>query len=64
MRSKIELLVNSNVSGYRINKDFPKISQKIISDLRLKTSFIDNITLARAEEMERAYDYYKKENML
>lgn len=54
----IEKLLQSDISGYRINQDFPNIWQEQISLLRRKEVKISNLTLRSAYALCEAYHYY------
>lgn len=56
MREKIEAVINSNLSGYAIEKHCYIVSQNVISNLRNGKSKIGNITLNTCEELEKVYD--------
>lgn len=64
MRKDIEKLLNSDIATYRINKDFPKLTLFSLYRLRSGQAKIDNITLFTAEQMQKAYKYYSKQNMI
>lgn len=61
MRKKILELLESDITGYRINKDNPNVPQNLISRLRTKSNKLDNITLKTAEDLCAAHDFYFKE---
>lgn len=61
MRDKINALLELEISGYKIGKDNPEVPQDLISRLRTGKNSVDNITLKTAEQLCKAYDYYKDE---
>lgn len=60
MRKQIIELLESNITGYRINKDNPDVPQDLISRLRTGNNNLDNITLKTAEQLCAAHEFYFK----
>lgn len=61
MRKQIVELLESDITGYRINKDNPNVPQDLISRLRTGVNKVDNVTLKTAEDLCAAHDFYFKE---
>lgn len=59
MRKKIQKLLESDISAYKIAKD-TGVTQSKISCLRSGTIKIENITLAIAEKLALYYDELNK----
>lgn len=59
MRKKIQKLLESDISAYKIAKD-TGVAQSKISGLRSGTIKIENITLAIAEKLALYYDELNK----
>ncbi|TPR15023.1 hypothetical protein DY052_06240 [Apilactobacillus timberlakei] len=62
-RCKIQLLLDSKISGYEIAKSF-QISPIKISQLRNKKSSINNISLLNVENLEHAFNYFLDANRI
>lgn len=60
MRKQIIELLESDITGYRINKDNPDVPQDLISRLRTGNNNLDNITLKTAEQLFAAHEFYFK----
>lgn len=58
LKTSVNKLLNSNISSYRINKDFPEISENLITRLRTGYHQLDNTRLYNVERVYLAYLYY------
>ena len=56
MREKIEALINSDLSGYAIEKHCKTVSQNTVSSLRTGKYEIDNLRFKTCEELSKVYD--------
>lgn len=55
LSEKIEYILNSDITGYKIKK-ISGVNEGTISRLRNKESKIGNLTLINAEKLEKVYD--------
>ena len=60
MANGVKILLNSNISGYQIDKDFEKLDQTSISRLRTKDYSISGMRFGTVENLYKAYLYYKE----
>ncbi|TPR13694.1 hypothetical protein DY052_07480 [Apilactobacillus timberlakei] len=63
IRSKIILLLDSNISGYEIYK-YCNVQQIKISQLRNHKVKLDSISLTNIERLERAFNYFLSQDRL
>lgn len=59
MADGVQILLNSNISGYKISKDFEELDQTSISRLRTKGYNISGMRFNTVENLYKAYLYYK-----
>lgn len=58
IKSKINIVINSGLSGYEIAKR-SGVSQSTINRLMNKTYELDKVTIGNASKLERLYDEIK-----
>lgn len=58
MRIKVEHLLESDISGYKIGLDNPDVAQEMISRLRTGRAKISNLHFHTVEKLEQAHDFY------
>lgn len=64
LETTITKLINSDISGYRLHKDFPNIQENLITRLRNGNHKLDNLPFQTIKKLYKAHLYYTKQGLI
>lgn len=64
LETNINKLINSDISGYRLHKDFPNIQENLITRLRNGNHKLDNLPFQTIKKLHNAYIHYTENGLI